>query len=74
MRCPEEFYLEILKGNLLSCYQDGTFTSGSRYADLGGDADVDAALVQHPFNKAVVDWATITGPRFRSSMALHYRP
>ena len=32
---------------LLSCYPNGTITSGRRYADLGGDADVDAALVQH---------------------------
>ena len=47
MRCPDEFYLEILKRNLLSCYPDGTITSGPRYADLGGDADVNAALVQH---------------------------
>ena len=44
MRCPEEFYLEILKINLLSCYPDGTITLGPRYADLGGDADVNAAL------------------------------
>ena len=39
--------LEILKRNLLSCYPDGTITSGPRYADLGGDADVNVALVQH---------------------------
>ena len=28
-------------------HPDGTITSGPRYADLGGDADVNAALVQH---------------------------
>ena len=41
----EEFYLEILKRNLLASYKDGIITSGPLYADLGGDADVDAALV-----------------------------
>ena len=40
-------YLEILKRNLLPCYPDGTITSSPRYVDLGGDADVNAALVQH---------------------------
>ena len=45
MRCPEEVYFEILKKILLACYLDGKIKSGPWYADLNGDADVDAALV-----------------------------
>ena len=43
-----EFNLEILKTDLLASYPDGIIMSGPRYADLGGDADVDAALVHCP--------------------------
>ena len=50
---------------------DGTITSGPRYADLCGDADVNAALVQHLQYAIPSARPTITGTRFRSSMAYY---
>ena len=46
MRCLEGVYFEILKKILLACYLESIIKSGPWYADLDGDADVDAASVQ----------------------------
>ena len=62
----------------MACYLDGIIKSGPWYADLNGDADVDAALVQRMqfaiSSARLPSTATITGPRFGSSMVLNYRP
>ena len=78
MRCLEGVYFEILKNILLACYLESIIKSGPWYADLDGDADVDAASVQRlqyaiP-SARLPSTATITVPRFGSSMVLHYRP